>query len=273
MTTELIEASVIAKPPLMPANRNIIAVASGNAGVGKTWFAITLAHALAYAGRKVLLFDGDLNLANVRLHLGLRARGDIAAVISGETKLADLVIPYDGGAGCNGFDIIAGRSDSEALANPTEAMVVKLRNDLHTLSRDYDWVVMDLGAGIDRSARLLAATARTCLVTTTAEMAAVTETYAYIKMTARENFPEAVRIVINKAPTIKQGQIVYDALFRACRKFLKVEPPLAGIVRRDNLVMESLLLKDALLSYDQNSNAAREIEQIARRLDKDLRVR
>ena len=44
---------------------NIIAVASGKGGVGKTWFSITLAHLFARAGRKTLLFDGDIGLANV----------------------------------------------------------------------------------------------------------------------------------------------------------------------------------------------------------------
>ncbi|MGH7072394.1 MAG: P-loop NTPase, partial [Acetobacteraceae bacterium] len=49
----------------------LIAVASGKGGVGKTWFAITLAHALARVRKRVLLFDGDLGLANVDIQLGL----------------------------------------------------------------------------------------------------------------------------------------------------------------------------------------------------------
>ena len=69
--------------------RNIIAVASGKGGVGKTWFSITLAHALAQAGRRALLFDGDLGLANVDVQLGCTPQRDLASVIAGETTLAD----------------------------------------------------------------------------------------------------------------------------------------------------------------------------------------
>ena len=49
----------------------LVAIASGKGGVGKTWLSITLAHALARHGRRVLLFDGDLGLANVDIQLGL----------------------------------------------------------------------------------------------------------------------------------------------------------------------------------------------------------
>src|SRR5581483_7574507 len=122
--THLAETDSSSAPPLsQTARRNIIAVASGKGGVGKTWFAITLAHALAQAGRKTLLFDGDLGLANVDVQLGLQPHGDIAGVIAGATTLADAVTPFDGGASRNGFDMIAGRSGSDRLANLGPAKV------------------------------------------------------------------------------------------------------------------------------------------------------
>ena len=60
---------------------NAIAVASGKGGVGKTWLSITLCHALARAGRKVLLFDGDLGLANVDIQLGLAPDREIKGAV------------------------------------------------------------------------------------------------------------------------------------------------------------------------------------------------
>ncbi|MGI4793531.1 MAG: AAA family ATPase, partial [Janthinobacterium lividum] len=81
-----------------------ISIASGKGGVGKTWFSITLAHALARQGRRVLLIDGDLGLANVDVQLGLLPSADLGAVIAGSTRLADIVCPYEPG----GFEVIAG---------------------------------------------------------------------------------------------------------------------------------------------------------------------
>src|SRR5271163_4187882 len=92
---------------------NIIAIGSGKGGVGKTWLAITLAHLAARSGRNVLLFDGDIGLANVDVQLGLTPQKDLNSVIHGRHTLAEAVTRYEDG----GFDIIAGRSGSASLAS------------------------------------------------------------------------------------------------------------------------------------------------------------
>ena len=94
-------------------SHNILAVASGKGGVGKTWFAITLTHALARRGQRALLFDGDLGLANVDIQLGLMPRHDLGSVISGKLTLNQATMRFDDG----GFDVVAGRSGSGSLAN------------------------------------------------------------------------------------------------------------------------------------------------------------
>src|SRR5271167_3560436 len=112
-------------PTANTARSNLIAVASGKGGVGKTWFSITLAHALARAGRKALLFDGDLGLANVDVQLGCTPRRDLGSVLAGEIDLAQAVTPN-----ANGFDIIAGRSGSGTLASLSAARLLDLRAEL-----------------------------------------------------------------------------------------------------------------------------------------------
>ena len=128
---------------------NVIAVASGKGGVGKTWFSITLAHALARAGCRTLLFDGDLGLANVDVQLGVTPRRDLASVIAGQATMNQAVSRYEDG----GFDIVAGRSGSGNLASLPLSRLTGLRNELHELGQGYDWVVLDLGAGIERAVR------------------------------------------------------------------------------------------------------------------------
>ncbi|MBT8004186.1 MAG: P-loop NTPase, partial [Rhodospirillales bacterium] len=76
---------------------NMIAVASGKGGVGKTWFAITLSHALSKEGQRTLLFDGDLGLANLDIQLGLMPKHDLGSVISGRLTLNQSIVPYEDG--------------------------------------------------------------------------------------------------------------------------------------------------------------------------------
>jgi hypothetical protein len=97
----------------VPLKRNVVAVASGKGGVGKTWFSITLAHALARAGHRTLLFDGDLGLANIDVQLGVAPYRDLGAVIAGKATMAQVVERYEDG----GFDVVAGRSGSGNLAS------------------------------------------------------------------------------------------------------------------------------------------------------------
>ena len=88
-------APVVAFPAAQALKRNILAVASGKGGVGKTWFAVTLCHALSRRGKRVLLFDGDLGLANVDIQLGLTPDKDLGHVIDGQTSLQGAVTRLD----------------------------------------------------------------------------------------------------------------------------------------------------------------------------------
>ncbi len=112
------ELKVMPKAPLsrsVKKGRNMIAVASGKGGVGKTWFSITLAHALSLLKQRTLLFDGDLGLANIDIQLGLMAKYDLGSVVAGKLALNQVVHHCDKAR----FDVIAGRSGSAGLASIT----------------------------------------------------------------------------------------------------------------------------------------------------------
>jgi flagellar biosynthesis protein FlhG len=249
--------------PVAPAKaRGIIAVASGKGGVGKTWLAITLAHALARLGRRTLLFDGDLGLANVDVQLGLMPEHDLAGVLAGRLSLTQATLPFAPG----GFDIVAGRSGCGRLAAVPQPHLATLANDLVGATTNYDHVILDLGAGVERTVRELACLAGSCIVVTTDEPTALTDAYAFIKITRLDRAGVDVRIVVNMANSARNGEKTYGALLRACESFLNVSPPLLGVVRRDVKVREAVRHQTSLLTRFPNCAAAVDVEAIASRL-------
>jgi flagellar biosynthesis protein FlhG len=249
-------------PPEAPkfrCGKNIIAVASGKGGVGKTWFSITLAHSLANEGKRVLLFDGDLGLANVDVQLGLMATRDLNDVIRGRIGLDKVIQPYAKG----GFDIVAGRSGQASLSALPSQRLALLRNQLLEVAENYDVVIVDLGAGVDRTVRMLSATATRTFLITTDEPTSLTDAYAFIKLGNAVGMSKRISIVVNMASSTAEGERTYKTILKACENFLRVRPPLAGMISQDPRVKESIRRQSPILTRFPNTDAAEDVEAIA----------
>jgi flagellar biosynthesis protein FlhG len=248
--------------PLAPAataaaGGKLLAIASGKGGVGKTWLAITLGHALARSGRRVLLFDADLGLANVDIQLGLTPATDLGAVIAGRSTLAAAIQRHPGG-----FDILAGSSGSGALSGMDAATLGVLLRGLRVMARGYDTVLLDLGAGLDANVRHLASFADLLLVVATDEPTSLTDAYAVLKLHAADGGGEA-RVVVNQAASAAAGARTYETLARACAAFIRRTPACAGIVRRDERVREAIRRQTLLLTRHPTCPAAADVEALA----------
>lgn len=257
------------RPQPHPNEKRLITIASGKGGVGKTWLAISLSHALARLGRKVLLFDGDLGLANVDIQLGLSPEADTSDVLSGRLKLSDALCQYqDDAARTAGFDVLAGRSGAGTLAGLGRDVLIGLRQQLIQAASSYDHVLLDMGAGIEQPVAILSSHAGKCLVVVTPEPTSITDAYAFIKLRRLRDTTADIRIVINQAQSRREGEQTYETISRACANFLKFTPPLAGIIRRDNKVKESIRAQMSLLARHPDSPAAQDIEALAAKIAK-----
>lgn len=244
---------------------NLVNVASGKGGVGKTWFSITLSHALARAGKRVLLFDGDLGLANVDIQLGLLPTRDLAAVITGQAELKDVVERYTDESRAS-FDIIAGRSGSGALGRLRPQMLADLRDRLISFGQNYNTVVLDLAAGVDAQVATLADHGGRTIVVVTPDPTSITDAYAFIKL-HRQRDPKAdIHVVVNLANDRFEAQRTYDTIKRAAENFLKFSPPLLGTIRRDRNVTAAIREQRPLLARYPLAPASEDITAIATRL-------
>lgn len=250
-----------AAAPVAPALRvpNLYAVASGKGGVGKTWFSITLCHTLAARNKRVLLFDGDLGLANIDIQLGLTPDKDLGAVIDGSATLAGAITRYPEGK----FDILAGRSGSGNLATLPTQKLNGLRSDLIALAPRYDHVVIDLGAGVDRATRHMAGPTAISFVVVNDEPTSLTDAYAFIKLARSANPDADLRVVVNMASNTNEGTRTYETIRKACETFLHYTPQLAGIIRRDSKVRDAIRAQTPVLIRSPESEAAADVAALA----------
>lgn len=234
----------------------LIALASGKGGVGKTCLAIGLAQALAEAGGRVALVDGDLGLANVDVQLGLDPRRDLGDVLAGRCTAEEAVLHHPAG-----FAVLPGRSGSAALAGLDGA---GLRGAVDLLrGLPVEWLVLDLGAGIGPAQRGLAALADLLIIVATEEPTSLTDAYAVLKL-HRRDAPEArAGLLVNMAA---QPARVHAALDAACRGFLGEGLTLLGSVRRDPRVPAAIRAQAPLLTRHPNSPAAEDLRRIAAEL-------
>lgn len=240
----------------------LIAVASGKGGVGKTWLAVTLGQALVRRGRRVLLFDGDLGLANIDVQLGIAPEVDLGTILGGRAALDAAVFQH----APSGLDVICGRSGSGRLADLADARARSFLEELEALKAAYDHVLLDLPAGLDGFVRQALVRSDRRLIVTTDEPTALTDAYALIKVSAGDGARGDLMVAINLAADHAAGAATFDGFARVCERFLKRRPVLAGVIRSDSRVRQAIRHQTPFLTRHPTAPAAGDVEAMAERL-------
>lgn len=234
----------------------VVTVTSGKGGVGKTTAAANIGVALASMGHKVVCIDGDIGLRNLDVVLGLENRivYDLVDVVEGRCRLRQAMIRDKRLPDL--FLIPAAQTRDKSAVSPSD--MVRLCDELRP---EYDWVIVDSPAGIERGFRNAVAPADIVVVVTNPEVSAVRDADRIIGLVEAEEKGPA-RLVINriKAHMVKRGEMlsVEDVL-----ELLAVE--LVGMVPEDeNVVLSTNRGMPVVL--DGKSRAGQAFRNIARRL-------
>ena len=245
-----------------PACR-VITVASGKGGVGKTNVSVNLAAALAGKGRRVLLMDADLGLANVDVLLGIRPLYDLHHVISGERALEDIIV-----RGPLGIDIVPAASGIGRMAELTLAEQAALIRAFDHLNGLYDVLLIDAAAGLSDNVINFSKAAQEVVVVVCDEPASLTDAYAFIKVLSREHGVRRFRILANMVKDAEQGRRLYGRLAGVAGDYLEVALGYLGSVPHDERLKEAVRRQNPVLGLFPGSAASVAFHGLAERVDK-----
>jgi flagellar biosynthesis protein FlhG len=248
----------------MAVNKNqtlSISVMSGKGGVGKTNIALNMAYMLHDIGGRLLLLDCDLGLANLDVLLGISPEKNLQDLLIPDTGIREVITPVS-----PGFDFLPAASGVTELVDMDEDTQSLLFAKLRSSFSRYEYLVLDLGAGINRTVLSFAAITRMRVVVVTPEPTSLTDSYALMKVLRTEYGVDEFRIVVNMVEDEEEGQLTFDRLSAACDKFLGIQPRLLGMVHRDKALSEAVLRQIPLIKYDPQSRACQNIHAIAQKI-------
>ena len=237
----------------------VIAVTSGKGGVGKTNLVGNLAVAMSRMGKRVVIIDADVGLANIDIVFNLRPEYNIRHVISGEKSLDQVMMKTRHGIG-----IIPGGSGFADLTQLSEGEKLTLLSEFETLADQADVIFLDTGAGISANVLYFNAASDECLVIATTEPTSITDAYALMKVMSKEYDIRHFKLVVNMVENEADAKRVYASLSNALDKFLKsVVLEYAGCVPFDRNLQKAVQGRSLLLDASPGTPAGNAMVSLA----------
>ncbi len=237
----------------------VISVTSGKGGVGKTNIVGNLAIALQRMGKKVLIFDADLGLANIDIIFGIHPMDNIDAVIRGEKKLSEIIVQ-----GPEGVSIIPASSGIEEVANLTEGQKLNMLSEFDELNDQFDIMLIDTGAGISSNVVYFNLAAQERIVVVTPEPTSITDAYALLKVMFSRYGTKEFSILLNMVKDGKEAKAVFKNLSNVADKFLVgISLDYAGFIPGDETLKKAVIKRRPIICEYPRAVASEHIRILA----------
>lgn len=240
----------------------VIAVTGGKGGVGKSNVSVNLSMAMAELGRRVVLLDADLGLANIDVLLGITAKQNISNVLAGECSLMEVMVNGPGG-----IRIIPAASGTQAMTQLTPREHAGLIQAFSSIAEQLDVLVVDTAAGIADNVVSFVKASQEAIIVVTDEPTSITDAYALIKLLNREHGLFRFSVLANMVKTSQDGHSLFAKLTKVTDRFLDVALQYMGSVPFDESVKRAVQRQRAVIEAYPRSKASLAYKALAKKVD------
>ena len=240
----------------------VLAVTGGKGGVGKSNIAVNLSIELGRAGRKVLILDGDLGMANIDVLCGLKPNGTLTDVIAGAMRLDEILIRLD-----DNVSVLPAASGAAAMTGMSASEYGGLIQYFSELQEPIDTLVIDTPAGICSQVTSFCRAAREVLVVVCDEPTSITDAYATIKVLSTEYQVERFNVIVNKARSSQHGAELFEKIVRVAEKNMDVTLNYLGAIPDDPQLKQGVWEQRPVAVSYPRSRASLAFQKLAKKID------
>ena len=239
-----------------------IAISSGKGGVGKTTIAVNLALSLSNQGKRTLLLDADLGMANSHILLGINPQKTLDDFINGGLDLNKILLKIN-----NKLDFISGGSAIHNLLNLDSSVRYKIINNFSTLKKNYDTMLIDVGAGAEASSLTFMAASKKVIVVLVSEPTSFIDAYSLIKSANIDHKLDNFGIFVNMARSEFQAKTNFEKFRSISNKFLNVNLTYLGSLNNSQKIKDSISSRKPVVSDKLNKNEINSFLGFSRNLE------
>ena len=240
---------------------NVYSITSGKGGVGKTAVVANLAYNLASIGKRVLILDADLGLANIDVVFGLSPQYNLNHFFSGERELQDIMVE-----GPHGIQILPAGSGVQNFIKLDAQQKMRLLDGLDAMHNHFDFVLIDTEAGISENVTYFNTAAQEILVVTTPEPTAITDAYALMKLLSTQYHEKKFNLVVNQIRNEDDALDVYRKLTMVANRYLDISIDYLGSIPEDRQMIDSIRKQRVISEIFPSSKITQSFHELAARI-------